>query len=121
LVENGVVTDHVRVVAGGTAFTDIGSDANGERVMLFEDFGVCRGYRPCPREVERLCSLRHVHIGWLDDGGWLKRRLAAAGVSVSQDLSVNAGPADIGPLRSRSGSLPRPALRTPRNVCSSRC
>jgi fructoselysine 6-kinase len=96
LAENGVVTDHVRVVAGGTAFTDIGSDANGERVMLFEDFGVCRGYRPFPREVERLCSLRHVHIGWLDDGGWLKRRLAAAGVSVSQDLSVNADPADIG-------------------------
>ena len=35
--------------------------------------------------------MRHVHIGWLDDGGALKRRLIGAGVSVSQDLAVNPG------------------------------
>ena len=35
--------------------------------------------------------MRHVHLGWLDDGGALRRELAKAGVSVSQDLAVNPG------------------------------
>ncbi|MHC2351965.1 sugar/nucleoside kinase (ribokinase family) [Sinorhizobium meliloti] len=35
------------------------------------------------------------HIGWLDDGGLLRRALSAAGVSVSQDVSVNAAAADL--------------------------
>lgn len=38
----------------------------------------------------------HVHIGWLNDGGALRRSLAAHGVSVSQDISVNARPEDLG-------------------------
>ncbi|ASY65281.1 putative sugar kinase protein (plasmid) [Sinorhizobium sojae CCBAU 05684] len=38
----------------------------------------------------------HVHIGWLDDGGALRRALSRAGVSVSQDVSVNAAAADLG-------------------------
>jgi fructoselysine 6-kinase len=65
--------------------------------MLFEDFGVCRGYRPNTGEVELLRRMRHVHIGWLDDGGELKRTLAAAGVSVSQDLSVNGAAESLRP------------------------
>lgn len=95
LRDNGLDTRHVRVAAGPTAHTDIRSDPAGERIIAFEDFGVCRGYRPNPDEVERLRSMRHVHLGWLDDGGALKRALVAAGVGVSQDVSVNAAPEDV--------------------------
>ena len=95
LTENGVATEHVRAVAGQTAYTDIGGGPGGERIMLFEEFGVCRGYRPADEDIAKLRSMRHVHIGWLDDNGALKRLLAAAGVSLSQDLSVNADAKDI--------------------------
>ena len=95
--ENGLDVSHVRVAAGRTAYTDIGTDAAGDRTILFEDFGVCRAYRPGAQEVEALRGMRHVHIGWLDDAGTLKRALAAAGVSVSQDLSVNADPRNLRP------------------------
>src|SRR5262249_39487807 len=90
LGRNGVATGHLRIAEGPTAYTDIGVDAAGERTMLFAEFGVCRGYRPRADEVVRLRGLRLVHIGWLADGGALKRDLAAAGVAVSQDLTVNA-------------------------------
>ena len=90
LDENGVETGHVRVRPGQTAVTEIASDPTGDRVPVSEDFGVCRGYRPVPAEVERLRSRRHVHLGWIDDRGALKRALVADGVSVSQDLTVNA-------------------------------
>jgi fructoselysine 6-kinase len=87
----------LRTAPGHTAFTDIAFAENGERVFVYEDFGTCRGYRPSESEVARLLAMRHVHIGWMDDGGALKRRLSAAGVSVSQDLSVNAAAADLSP------------------------
>ena len=80
-----------------TAWTDIATDETGERTMVFEEFGACRGYRPTNDDVARLLRQRHVHIGWLDDGGDLKRRLAQAGVSVSQDISVNAAQDDVSP------------------------
>ena len=95
LAENGVTTRHVRAGAARTAYTDIGTDPSGDRIMLFEEFGACRGYRPDAREVAALRSMRHVHIGWLDDRGALKQALTAAGVRVSQDLSVNAEADDI--------------------------
>jgi fructoselysine 6-kinase len=86
----------LRIVADGrTAYTDIATREGGEREMVFEEFGVCRGYRPSEAEIATLRRKRHVHIGWLDDGGALKRRLAAAGVGVSQDLGVNADPRSI--------------------------
>ena len=97
LAENAVDISHLKVLDGRTAYTDIGPGPDGDRIMLFEEFGVCRGYRPERSEVELLCGMRHVHIGWLDDGGDLKRSLAAAGVSVSQDISVNAEPASVEP------------------------
>jgi fructoselysine 6-kinase len=37
-----------------------------------------------------LSRLRHVHVGWLDDNGDVKRALIASGASVSQDLSVTS-------------------------------
>lgn len=91
-----VATAHVGVADGRTAWTDIGSAPGGERSILLEEFGVCRGYRPDAHDVETLRAMRHVHIGWMDDGGALKRLLADAGVSVSQDLSVNADPGSLG-------------------------
>jgi fructoselysine 6-kinase len=41
--------------------------------------------------------MAHVHIGWLNDEGFTKQALAAAGVGVSQDLSVNAAPRNMAP------------------------
>jgi fructoselysine 6-kinase len=90
LGDNGVATDHVHVLRGRTAYTDIDIDANNERIIGFEEFGVCAGYRPSGHEMAILRRLRHVHIGWLDDGGALKEALAAVGTDVSQDLSVTS-------------------------------
>lgn len=91
LTDNGLDLTGLRIISGGrTAYTDIATNPDGEREIRFEEFGVCRGYRASPADIERLRRMRHVHIGWLDDGGALKRHLIAAGVSVSQDLSVNA-------------------------------
>ena len=95
LLGNGVDIAHLRVADGMTAFTEIDVGSNGDRRIGREEFGVCRGYCPSPTEVELLLRLRHVHIGWLDDGGTLKRTLIGSGVSVSQDLGVNADPADL--------------------------
>jgi fructoselysine 6-kinase len=93
----GVATGLVRVVAGGrTATSDIQTGPDGERVIGPEDFGVCRGYRPDAETVAALLGSRHVHIGWLDDGGAVRRHLVASGVAVSQDLAVNADARDLG-------------------------
>jgi fructoselysine 6-kinase len=96
LVENGVDVAHMSERSGKTAHTDIEVLPSGERVFHFEDFGVCAGYRPSEEDVAVLKTMDHVHIGWLDDSGALRRTLVAAGVSVSQDISVNAEPANLG-------------------------
>ena len=90
LGDNGVATGHVHVRNGLTAYTDIAFGDGGERIIAFEEFGVCAGYRPTDAEIAMLRRLRHVHIGWLNDGGALKEALAAAGTNVSQDLSVTS-------------------------------
>jgi fructoselysine 6-kinase len=89
--QNGLNTDHVQVNPGVTAYTNIDIDTSGDRIFSFEEFGVCRTYRPNESDFAVLRKMRHVHIGWLDDGGDLKRRLRDAGVSVSQDIAVNPG------------------------------
>jgi fructoselysine 6-kinase len=96
LAENGVKVDHVQVRNGKTAFTDIEVLPSGDRVLAFEDFGVCAGYRPTPPEVEILKTMDHVHLGWMDDNGALRQVLSRAGISVSQDISVNTDVANIG-------------------------
>ncbi len=108
--ENDVVVDHVQVNDGITAYTDIDVDENGDRVFVFEEFGVCRPYRPSDKDVDVLLSMRHVHIGWFDDGGDLKRRLADAGVSVSQDITVNPGADGLSIAFASAGSNPDAAL-----------
>jgi len=96
LSENGVDVAHLQVRPGVTAYTEIETLASGDRVFVHEDFGVCAGYRPDADDIAVLKTMNHVHIGWMDDGGTLRRTLAAAGVSVSQDISVNADPANLG-------------------------
>ena len=96
LADNGVNVAYIQERAGKTAHTDIDVLPSGERIFLHDDFGVCAGYRPSEADVAVLRSMDHVHIGWLDDGGALRRALAAFDVSVSQDISVNAEPANLG-------------------------
>jgi fructoselysine 6-kinase len=96
LAANGVSITYMQERSGKTAHTDIEVLPSGERVFLLEDFGVCAGYRPSENDIAALMTMDHVHIGWLDDRGALRRMLADAGVSVSQDVSVNADPANIG-------------------------
>lgn len=96
LAQNGVDVTYLNERTGITAYTDIEVLPSGERVFAYEDFGVCAGYRPDEAEIAVLKTMDHVHIGWMDDGGALRRTLAAAGVSVSQDISVNADPANLG-------------------------
>lgn len=96
LAENGVDVACLQERPGKTAHTDIEVLPSGDRVFVFEDFGVCAGYRPSAEDLVVLKTMDHVHIGWLDDGGILRESLASSGISVSQDVSVNADPANLG-------------------------
>lgn len=95
---NGVNTNGLIVLPGlPTAYTDIEVSEDGDRTFTFEEFGACAAYQPAPEDIAVLRVLRHVHIGWLNDGGSLKRALAGSGVTVSQDLSVNTTPENLSP------------------------
>lgn len=98
LARTGLDLAALRTIAEGrTSLTVIATGADGDRHFVSEDFGVCRFYRPDASDLTRLRTMRHVHIGWLADAGATKRALAQAGISVSQDLSVNAEPRNISP------------------------
>ena len=96
LARNGVDVANVQVKPGTTAYTNIKVDEIGERIIAYEDFGVCAGYRPSKRDMDCILSAGYVHIGWLADGGALRRSLAAKGVRASQDVSVNANSENLG-------------------------
>ncbi len=96
LAKQGVEVARLVTRGSHTAFTEIEIAPDGERHMRAEDFGACAGYRPLAGDLRLLAGMDHVHIGWLDDGGAVRRALAAVGVSVSQDISVNARPEDLG-------------------------
>lgn len=116
--ENGLVVDHVQVRDGITAYTNIEFDEGGDRIFAFEEFGVCRGYRPSEEDAQLLLRMRHVHIGWFDDGGALKRRLHAAGVSVSQDITVTPGADCLSIAFASAGSEPDAALGIAKRLLS---
>lgn len=86
-----VVTDYVEQLSDQTAYTEITVDATGDRLIGFEEFGACRHYRPAASALAVLARMRHVHIGWMPHGDELVKELRAAGVSLSKDISVNAG------------------------------
>jgi fructoselysine 6-kinase len=96
LASRGVDVSSVQQKPGTTAYTDIDVLPSGERVFAYEDFGVCAGYRPSASDLTVLDVMDHVHIGWMDDEGELRRRLVARGLSVSQDISVNADHVHLG-------------------------
>lgn len=89
LDQNGVSTEFLRILPGVTAYTIIDRNARGDRSFVSEEFGVMLNYAVSADELRLLTRARHVHIGWLNDGGRLSEILAAAGVAVSRDLSVN--------------------------------
>lgn len=88
LLSNGVGVERLRLTDIHTAFTDVIVTETGDRIFAHEDFGACRDYVPDESDMTLLLGMDHVHIGWLRDGGETRRRLAAAGVSVSQDVTV---------------------------------
>lgn len=88
-----LATDPARV----TAYTDIEMSDDGERTFVFEEFGACQAYQPTADDVAALRGMDHIHIGWLNDGGALKRALAGSGAIVSQDLSVNNSDENLSP------------------------
>lgn len=96
LAEKGVRVEHMQVLPGETAYTNIDITEAGDRIFAFEDFGVCQDYIPSEEDFVALAGMDHVHIGWIADRGTVRRRLAEAGISVSQDVSVNNKPAHIG-------------------------
>ena len=96
LSQNGVKLDHLQTLPGKSAYTNIEITESGDRIFAFEDFGVCQDYRPNDTDFAALLTMDHVHIGWIADEGATRRRLAAAGISVSQDISVNNDPVHLG-------------------------
>lgn len=85
---------HVRLRGSITAYTDLRVLQDGDREIVSENFGACDGYAPDDDERALLCGMRHVHLGWINDGGGLRKYLTERGVSVSQDVAVNGREAD---------------------------
>jgi fructoselysine 6-kinase len=96
LAEKGVRVDHLQMLPGETAYTNIDITETGDRIFAHEDFGVCQDYLPSQEDFAALAGMDHVHIAWIADRGVVRRRLAEANTSVSQDVSVNNGPAHLG-------------------------
>lgn len=98
LEANGVGTGRLHRMPGeATARTDIETLPDGDRRFVFESFGACEGYRPDDADLQVLLRKRHVHIGWLRGAVALRQGLRAAGVVVSQDLTVNNAPSELDP------------------------
>lgn len=96
LAENGVDFSWVERGRRATSVTVIEVASDGDRRIVSEDFGACAAWAPASSTLPLLRVARHVHIGWLQDGGVTRAALAASGVRVSQDVSVNAAPEDLG-------------------------
>lgn len=96
LAAKGVDVSLVDRPARPTSVTRLSVAPDGNRTILTEDFGACGGWIPHAYSLRALSAARHVHIGWLQDGGHARRVLARDGVSLSQDVSVNAAPDDLG-------------------------
>ena len=98
LAAQGVGIERLRMMTGQrTAFTNIEISEDGERTFVFEEFGACASYIPSAEDIGRLRLMRHVHIGWLNGVGDVKRALAGSGVTLSQDLTVNNSPGNLSP------------------------
>lgn len=90
LAYNGVDTNWLERCDRPTSRTRIHVGQSGDRNILSEDFGACIDWKPDDIRLKNVSEARHVHIGWLNDGGATRYRLVKNNVSVSQDISVNA-------------------------------
>jgi fructoselysine 6-kinase len=98
IAEQGVLATGLRTMRGlRTAYTDIEMSEDGDRTFVFEEFGACAAYRAAREDIALLKGMRHIHIGWLADGGALRRALQGQGPTLSQDLSVNNTPDNLSP------------------------
>lgn len=97
LNENHVSNVHIQRLDAPTAYTNLSFTPDGDRIIDFEDFGASGEYRPNAADLDILRRMRHVHIGWLKDGGATKQFLRQHNVFVSQDLGVNAALEDKDP------------------------
>jgi fructoselysine 6-kinase len=97
LNQNNVSNVHIQRLDAPTAYTNLSFTPAGDRIIDFEEFGASGIYHPSCADLDILKKMRHVHIGWLKDGGTTKRFLRGHNVFVSQDLGVNAAPIDKDP------------------------
>ncbi|KAF0171266.1 MAG: fructoselysine 6-kinase [Rhodobacteraceae bacterium] len=95
LIENRVAITHLQELDAPTAYTDIDVDANGERIIAFEDFGASALYAPTPADLTALAQMDHIHIGWFKAAAALRLALQGRGVTFSQDVAVNPDAAGL--------------------------
>lgn len=91
LASQGLELKHCWVLPGVTSYTDLRVEQGGNRVIVFEEFGVCADYMPTQAELALMKGLRHVHIGWMKDAAPVRAALAELGLSISQDCAVSMG------------------------------
>lgn len=98
LLENRVVLANLQELDAPTAYTDIDVDADGERIIAFEDFGTSALYTPTPADLLALAQMDHIHIGWFKGAAALRQALQGHGITFSQDVAVNpdASGLDVG-------------------------
>lgn len=89
LASNGVDLQHLQVLDGPTAYTNLDVDPSGDRIIAFEEFGACAAYQPNGEDLFALRQMDHIHIGWFKGAAALRQRLAETGVTFSQDVAVN--------------------------------
>lgn len=89
MAANRVVLDHLLVLDAPTAYTNLDVDAGGDRIITFEEFGVCAIYQPSADDLVALGQFDHIHIGWFKGAEALRTRLIGSKVTFSQDVAVN--------------------------------
>lgn len=89
LRQAGVCLDHLHRLDAPTAWTDLDTDAAGDRIIGHEEFGACALYRPTADDLTALVAMDHLHVGWLPAAGRFLAGLPPDRPTVSQDLTVN--------------------------------
>jgi fructoselysine 6-kinase len=90
LRKHGISTKHLKVSAGETAFTEIDNDADGDRILARESYGVGEHYSLDEDDYQDLGRMRHIHVGRFAYVDVLRRRLHGSGVTISQDFAVSS-------------------------------
>jgi|tagenome__1003787_1003787.scaffolds.fasta_scaffold20863463_2 fructoselysine 6-kinase len=94
----GVGVTGVRTLSGATGVTEIEIRADGDRVLLSEDFGVSADLRLSDADVDDLVPALWAHCATLDGFRAVARRFAVHDVPVSVDFSTRFQLEDLSPL-----------------------